>query len=121
MAEKINQIPDYDWLPERAKWAYLAGSGFPDISPSPPTFSSKNLILWIIIMQGRQNISEHTAINIIQLTQYLTFLPHNTSPTLGRRSRAKRQSEPKEILRRPTNEWSNVVKYYRIGYTTKVL
>ena len=31
-AGKMNQIPGCDWLPERARWSYLARSGLPAMS-----------------------------------------------------------------------------------------
>ena len=32
-AGKMSQILDYDWLPERARWSYLARSGLPVARP----------------------------------------------------------------------------------------
>ena len=35
---KMKQIPHSDWLPERAKWAHLARSGFPALVPQEKKF-----------------------------------------------------------------------------------
>ena len=32
LAGKMNQIARFDWLPERARWSYLARSGLPAVS-----------------------------------------------------------------------------------------